>query len=353
MICHSPGIFISPSLLAYPRYDRDFVLEIDPSLQGLGACLSQADDEDHLYPIAFASRGLRGAERNYPDYSSFKLELLGLKWAVSEKFGELLMGHHCTVWTDNNPLTHLRTAKLGAMEQRWIAKLAPFDLDIRYRTGKSNKVADALSHSPLNSLDQTLPSLLGEITASSPVPLEVQAVAATGEKGQSKSCNTGTPCVLPAYTSAQLADMQQNDPILSKIWNRKAMGWLPSQDEPDADIHGLQGWLRDYDHIVVRSGLLYRKLEDPVLGSIHQLLIPQQLKAILLESAHDRWGHQGVSRTYALLKSCCHWPGMSSDVRKPLELLAVDFLKIDRGRGGVEDVLTLTDGFTKWAQAIP
>ena len=40
--------------------------------------------------MAFASRGLRGAERNYPDFSSFKLELLALKWAVSEKFKVLL-----------------------------------------------------------------------------------------------------------------------------------------------------------------------------------------------------------------------------------------------------------------------
>ena len=33
-LCETP-------VLAYPQFDRDFVLEIDASLQGLGACLSQ------------------------------------------------------------------------------------------------------------------------------------------------------------------------------------------------------------------------------------------------------------------------------------------------------------------------
>ena len=61
-------------ILTYPRFDRDFVLEVDASLKGLGACLSQIDDDGKLRPVAFDSRGLRGAERNYPDFSSFKLE---------------------------------------------------------------------------------------------------------------------------------------------------------------------------------------------------------------------------------------------------------------------------------------
>ena len=38
---------------------------------------------------------------------------------------------------------------------------------------------------------------------------------------------------------------------------------------------------------------------------------------------------------------------------KPMELIAIDFLKLDRGRGGYEDVLVVTDAFTKFAQAIP
>ena len=76
----------SAPILTYPRFDREFVLEVDASLKGLGACLSQLDEDDKLRPVAFASRGLRVAERSYLDYSSFKLELLTLKWAVSEKF---------------------------------------------------------------------------------------------------------------------------------------------------------------------------------------------------------------------------------------------------------------------------
>ena len=46
-----------------------------------------------------------------------RLEVLGLKWVVVDKFGGLLLWHHCEVLTDNNnPLAHLRTARLGATE---------------------------------------------------------------------------------------------------------------------------------------------------------------------------------------------------------------------------------------------
>lgn len=52
------------------------------------------------------------------NYTSFKLEFLTLKWAAAEKFREYLLGHSFVVYTDNSPLSHLQTAKLGAVEQR-------------------------------------------------------------------------------------------------------------------------------------------------------------------------------------------------------------------------------------------
>ena len=82
--------------------------------------------------MAYASRGLRGAERNYADLSSFKLELLALKWAVADKFRSYIPGRHTVVWTDNSPVAELQTARLGATEQRRVAQLATFDLDIKY-----------------------------------------------------------------------------------------------------------------------------------------------------------------------------------------------------------------------------
>ncbi len=64
------------------------------------------------------------------------LEFSALKWAVAEKFREYLVGQKCTVYTDN-PLSHLQTAKLGVVEQRWASELASFDLDINYKPRKS------------------------------------------------------------------------------------------------------------------------------------------------------------------------------------------------------------------------
>lgn len=72
-----------------------------------------------------------------------------MKWAVVEKFKDYLWGAKFSVVTDNNPLVHLQTAKLGAVEQRWVAQLANFDYSIRYRPGKENANADVLSRFPI------------------------------------------------------------------------------------------------------------------------------------------------------------------------------------------------------------
>lgn len=112
-------------------FTKSFTLEIDASHQGLGAVLSQ-EVEGRRGPVAYASRGLRSSERNMENYSSMKLELQGLKWAVTDKFQEYLIGNKFTVLTDNNPPSHLQSARLGAVEQRWVSASRP-QLQTLYR----------------------------------------------------------------------------------------------------------------------------------------------------------------------------------------------------------------------------
>ncbi|XP_068576772.1 E3 ubiquitin-protein ligase TRIM39-like [Cebidichthys violaceus] len=67
--------------------------EVDVSHDVLGAILSQEQD-GKIRLIAYASRSLHPAEKNY---SSMKLEFLAMKWAMTHKFREYLLGHKCTL----------------------------------------------------------------------------------------------------------------------------------------------------------------------------------------------------------------------------------------------------------------
>ena len=128
-----------------PIYSKPFIVETNASDKGLEAVLSQKQ-AGKLRVITYASRRLRGAERNMKNYSSLKLELLALNWAETEKYWEYLLGSEFMVHTDNNPMTNLQSkSKPKAVEQRWAAKLASFNFKIEYQAGKHNISADALS----------------------------------------------------------------------------------------------------------------------------------------------------------------------------------------------------------------
>ena len=54
-----------PPILAYPDFKKDFVLETDASKLGLGAILSQRQEDNRLHPVAYASRSVSASEANY------------------------------------------------------------------------------------------------------------------------------------------------------------------------------------------------------------------------------------------------------------------------------------------------
>ena len=93
-------------VLAFADYTKEFLLETDASKEGLGAVLSQKQEDGWFHPVAYGSRALTMHEKNY---HSTKLEFLALKWAVMEHFKEYLLYQPFPVKTDNNPLTYIMT----------------------------------------------------------------------------------------------------------------------------------------------------------------------------------------------------------------------------------------------------
>ena len=72
-------------VFVFTDFKNPFRLETDALKEGLGAVLLQESDDGQYHPVAFASRELKGGE---PKYHSSKLELLAVKWAVTEQFSE-------------------------------------------------------------------------------------------------------------------------------------------------------------------------------------------------------------------------------------------------------------------------
>ena len=72
-------------VLGFADFSKPFILETDASFDGLGAILSQKQDDGRTKVIAYASRRLHPTERNEANYSSYKLEFLAMKWAICEK----------------------------------------------------------------------------------------------------------------------------------------------------------------------------------------------------------------------------------------------------------------------------
>nr|XP_027093640.1 uncharacterized protein LOC113714042 [Coffea arabica] len=137
-------------LLALPNFDLTFEVECDASGVGVGAVLMQGGK-----PIAYFSEKLSGAALNYSTYDK---ELLALVRAL-ETWQHYLRAREFVIQTDHQSLKHLKgQQKLSKRHARWVAFIESFPYVIKYKTGKSNVVADALSrrHILLTALDAKL-----------------------------------------------------------------------------------------------------------------------------------------------------------------------------------------------------
>ena len=363
---------VTAPVLAYADFSRPFVLEIDASHLGLGAVLSQEDDGKRR-PVAYASRGLRPTEKNMENYSSMKLELLGLKWALTDKFRDYLLGQKCIVYTDNNPLSYLNSAKLGALEQRWASQLAAFDFEIRYRPGRVNGNADSLSRQYT-----IVPGLERDDGMVLPAALVEQL-----EGLRPFEATQHTVAVFPSTTKVDLWQLQGQDPVIGKVFQFFSQQRYPTKMERQAMPKACLELLRQWGRLSLEDGVLYRHIKLPGGGEeVDQLVLPEALQGVVFQQLHNEHGHPGRDRTYELIRRRCFWPGMSIDIERrcqnctqcaaakssrpsarapmahllassPNQILAIDFTILEQSSDGRENILVMTDVFSKYTQAVP
>lgn len=270
----------SDPVLCHFDETKPTILHTDASGHGIGGVLLQRDAQQRERVVAYASRSLTPAEKNY---SITEQECLAIVWAV-QKFRPYLHGRHFTVVTDHHALCWLSSMKnLTGRLGRWVLRLQQYDFSVTYKSGKKHMDADALSRCPLSpqaavppeSLDQTV--FLAPITFSN--------IDGRGD--------------LP---SLQRAD----------AYCRPIMDYLDGRVPPPNSRAR-----RQLAKFQLLHGALYRQNYHPN-GSKWVPVVPRPLQRRILEEYHDAAtaGHLGFTKTYERIRSRYFWPGLSTAVAK-------------------------------------
>lgn len=266
----------SSPVLAHPVPDRPFVIEVDASIRGLGAILLQADDDGKERVIEYASRLLKAVEKKWHPQ---ELEALGVLWAC-ETWHVWIQDKPTVVRTDHESLSlkWLAAPENGPRLHRWAARLAAFNLTVQYKRGRTNRAADALSRSGMD----THPQSVGSEETPDYMVLAVNAF------------ETFSPNVL--------REEQRNDKWVSRIF-----AYLYTGKGAQIARHKkrrLEAWTRDFR---LCDGLVYR-------GKL--VVIPSSMRRSILCEVHEGVlsAHLAADKVYSVLAKRCWWSGMRRDV---------------------------------------
>lgn len=311
-------------VLAHPQFDAPFIVEVDASEVAIGGILLQRDSDSEPRAVAYFSRILTPAERNYPVADK---ELLSL-YAAFKTWRHYLEGakEPITVRTDNRSVMAFRTKTISNFRHaRWAVFFERFHFSLERVAGSDNR-SDYLTR-------------CYELPVGSP------------SENDQPIIKEPPPRVLASLTSPNLDWMARV--VLAQVSH-------PHKDAPRSD-----------DGIAYKDGRLYIPTKD--------------LQAVVLQRLHGSAlaGHCGYDKTLARVREECWWPSMPSDVkdyvakcdtcqrsknrthrpygllcpvqapRRPWDSISLDFLSDLPRSQGHSGVLVIVDRFSKMVEFVP
>lgn len=329
---------IQAPVLGHPDPQKPFIIHTDSSAVGVGAVMSQEGR-----PIAYVSRTLNAAERNY---TTTEREILAIVFAVN-KFKGYFTERPVVIYTDHAALTKLYTGKnLTPRVIRWALKLQEYNLDIQFKSGKENRVADALSRAPYQT-----------------------------ESGKIR-CALLTTAVL--QNREKLATELKRDPKFADIYT-----YL--KDPANYHAHNkveIQNRSKNYELV---DEILFYTLRRNEFGELRPV-IPESMRMEILHDLHDlpMCGHMGIRKTFARAREAVYWPKLKEWVTQyvrscdtcqrinyvnhkpagyltnivatfPNAIVGVDLLGPypRSAHGKFRYLLVIVDHFSKWVEIVP
>jgi hypothetical protein len=349
----------SQPILKHPDFTKPYILQTDASDIGLGAVLTQLGDDGKEYAIAYASRSLIPAERNYTTHEK---ELLAVVFGIKYFHVHLYGQENFEVVTDHAALKWLHSTQTDNQRvNRWKVFLQAYNLQIRHRPGLKNGNADALSR-----LDKPA--------------LEKEGLVATGEEPWDFPLVLLAQKELPEIPEVQkYGDLQKADPYLNAL--RK---YLTDKHLPDDSARATR-IAAEAPNYCLYEGVLYRTIRVR-RGSYHFVLtVPKAHIQCVLQQMHDNavtGAHLSFNKTLSRAMSTFYWPNMAVDIKTycekceqcakrkaptprpkyplqpitvgaPFERVGMDVVgPLPQTQLGNKWILVFTEYLTKWPEAV-
>lgn len=339
---------MSPTILKYPNFEKQFTITVDASKKACGFILSQKHGDTDL-PIYYGSRNFTKGEQNK---STIEQDLLAIYYAI-KYFRPYVYGTSFIVKSDHKPLVYLFGLKDPSSKLTRIRlELEEYNFSVEHIKGTKNVTADALSRISIDELKNIHNESIF-VTTRSMIQKE--------NIDENENINETQQCIeKPKIIEHEMNKVDRNIPrIITKLQNEK--------DQPEKiTISAYQKFKRlfeiDMSHTIINekfflektfskleklaNNLKITKLQWPINDAIFdyctithfkaagkeflnnleiilienpKLITNEEEKFNILNNFHNNpifGGHTGQKKLFAKLRANYYWKNMSRDVAK-------------------------------------